>query len=446
NDPLNQIRAPQIVRAGTGPETLACDASGICRYGDYFGAARDPTDPLIIWAAGEYGTSSGWATFIAGMSAIVRLAASYSVDGAGTGYVAPVLSYVKDGVTLTATLATTPTAYQVDAESVWSVTRVLNGSTATERWATNDTTSGNATASSSLTFVYSHQFLASFAYHVTGGGLAYTGPSVSYQRFAVRLSIGANASDWADSGSTYGFPMLLGGSNGSERWRADPMAVNGTVAAAGSIDVAYVHQAFVRFQIDGPAGVSISTPTGWYDVGSSVTPTANSPPGWAPGEWIGAGPGAYSGTLGSPTITVIGPFSETLVFFPGLTITAGSGGSVSFSYSGGSGIVGSASSETIHVRPGTVVTITVHPSDAYVFKQWSGAVSGTQSNVTVTVSTPTQVSADFGPKQATPPSSLDSGIAFGIAVVALSVIVLVRRRRRRAPPSLPPPPPPPPPR
>src|SRR2546427_958001 len=63
-DPPNTIGTPQVLRVGEAPETLACSGS-VCRYGDYFGAARDPSDPGIVWVAGEYGTSSGWATFIA---------------------------------------------------------------------------------------------------------------------------------------------------------------------------------------------------------------------------------------------------------------------------------------------------------------------------------------------------------------------------------------------
>lgn len=47
------------------------------RYGDYFGAARDPVDPGVVWVAGEAGTDAlsgrGWATAIA----------SVSVTGAG---------------------------------------------------------------------------------------------------------------------------------------------------------------------------------------------------------------------------------------------------------------------------------------------------------------------------------------------------------------------------
>lgn len=59
SDPPNTLAPPRTIRQGNGVESSR-------RYGDYFGAARDPTDPTIIWTAGEY-TIASWqteATFI----------------------------------------------------------------------------------------------------------------------------------------------------------------------------------------------------------------------------------------------------------------------------------------------------------------------------------------------------------------------------------------------
>lgn len=38
---------------------------GVCRYGDYFGAATDPSDSRVVWVAGETMTAAGWSTTIA---------------------------------------------------------------------------------------------------------------------------------------------------------------------------------------------------------------------------------------------------------------------------------------------------------------------------------------------------------------------------------------------
>src|SRR5438128_1277997 len=129
---------------------------------------------------------------------------------------------------------------------------------------------------------------------------------------------------------------------------------------------------------------SMSPATGWYDVGFSLTPTVNPAAGWAVGTWEGSGPGAYSGPQTSPTILIVGPISEIAILYPGLTIHAGDGGSVSFSFGTTSGTVASGSSQTLYVPSGTIVTIGASPSSTYTFTQWSGASSSNRSSVNVT--------------------------------------------------------------
>jgi hypothetical protein len=52
--------SPLALKTGTYPETTS-------RFGDYFGAAVDPSNPSLVWGAGEYHSSSLWSTFIATM-------------------------------------------------------------------------------------------------------------------------------------------------------------------------------------------------------------------------------------------------------------------------------------------------------------------------------------------------------------------------------------------
>src|SRR5439155_227920 len=172
------------------------------------------------------------------------------------------------GQSVTVALTTAPTDFTVDAGTSWSVAPVLGGSGANERWATNETVSGVAMKSESLTFHYSHQFSASFAYLVTGGS-GFVAPSVNYEQFALARSDRANLTVWVDAGSAYSFPSSLVGSNASERWRADAPNPNGTVVGSGVIEVAYRHQALLTFGFQGPAESSISPASGWFDVGPS---------------------------------------------------------------------------------------------------------------------------------------------------------------------------------
>src|SRR3989449_2603268 len=396
-----------------------------------------------IGFAGKYGTAAGWATFIAAMGGTVRFTVGYAVQGGGAGYLPPTLAYVADGRSVTVALTTHPAIYTVDAGTAWSVSALLGGSGANERWATNEAVSGIATRSETLAFHYSHQFSASFNYRVTGGGSGYVAPSVSYEQFTIPRANDANLTAGVDGGSAYSFASSLGGSNATERWIADAPDRNGTVGASATVEIVYRHQALLTFGFQGPAESSLSPGTGWYDVGFSLTPTVTPAAGWAVGIWQGSGPGAYSGPQARPTIIVVGPISEIAILYPGLTIHAGDGGSVSFSYESMSGTIAGGSSQTLYVPSGTIVTIVASPSSSYTFAQWSGASSSNRSSVTVTVTGPADVTALFA-------FSAGAALAFysaGAAVVIIAALVVlalaVRRRRRRT--EMPPPPPPEPP-
>lgn len=71
-DPPNTLESPTIMKAGKAPVDLAYSCVDACRYGDYFGAALDPSTPNKVWVAGEYGSGvqdsagfgSGWGTAI----------------------------------------------------------------------------------------------------------------------------------------------------------------------------------------------------------------------------------------------------------------------------------------------------------------------------------------------------------------------------------------------
>jgi len=71
NDPVNTLESPVILASGT-----VADTSG--RYGDYFGAASDPS-VAKVWVAGEYHTSATWSTFIGSTDTILPLVDSASI-------------------------------------------------------------------------------------------------------------------------------------------------------------------------------------------------------------------------------------------------------------------------------------------------------------------------------------------------------------------------------
>src|SRR2546430_77305 len=150
HDPPNTIGASQVIRVGEGPETSGCPNNSVCRYGDYFGASQDPSEPGIVWVAGEYGTAAGWATFIAAMGGTVRFTVGYAVQGGGFGLLPPTLADVADGQSGSVPVTTTPTVYTVDAGTAWSVSALLGGSGANEPAATDETGSGVGTLAKTL--------------------------------------------------------------------------------------------------------------------------------------------------------------------------------------------------------------------------------------------------------------------------------------------------------
>src|SRR2546422_4455039 len=304
--------------------------------------------------------------------------------GGGSTYLAPTFTYVRGGQSVTVALTTAPADFTVDAGTAWSVSPVLGGSGVNERWATNESVSGVAMKTEFLTFLYSHQFSASFAYRVTGGGSGYSAPSVSYEQFALARSDRANLTVWVDAGSAYSFPPSLVGSNASERWLADALNPNGTIVGSGVIEVAYRHQGFLTFGFQGPAESSISPASGWFNVGASLTPIVTPAAGWAVGTWMGSGPGAYSGPQASPTILVGGPMSEIAILYPGLTITAGAGGSVSYSYGGISRTVAGGSTPTLYVPTRTTVMGVASPSPPHTVAPRRGATSSHRATLNTT--------------------------------------------------------------
>src|SRR5207249_10408804 len=81
SDPLNTLQSAAVIRAGT-----TADTSG--RYGDYFGAATDPTptSSSTFWVAGEYRTSSRSSLWNTAIARIAPLDAQIpvSIDSPGT--------------------------------------------------------------------------------------------------------------------------------------------------------------------------------------------------------------------------------------------------------------------------------------------------------------------------------------------------------------------------
>jgi len=221
--------------------------------------------------------------FITGsIASQVSLTLSYSVQGGGFGYSAPVFTYISNGLTETATLSTSPTVLEVDSGTSWSVTNPLAGSGSTERWETGQATSGTATSSQSLEFVYYNQYMQTLSYSVLDSSIPPAPTFIANQfgaRFDQVLSTAA-IGYWFDGGSSWSVTNPIAGSAG-ERWEINSTLQpdTGTISGSETILFAYVHQFQVTFDVS-PVGGGLTTPTGstvWEDAGQvsiSATPTS----------------------------------------------------------------------------------------------------------------------------------------------------------------------------
>ncbi len=297
---LSCTLTPGSVSGGAGTSTLSCSGSA----GTYTITVTGSSGSLAHTTSVSFNVNGG-----------TTLTFSFAVQGGGSGYSAPTLTYVRSGVTSTVPLTGTATAVTVDANSAWSVANPLTGSSSTERWQTAQASSGTATASITIVFTYYHQFSATFGYTVRGGGSGETTPSVAAVRFGSAISLGTSVSAWVDAGSSYAYANPLGGSSTTERWIA--VTASGSVTSATTVSATYFHQYSVSFSyvVQGGGtgygaptaayqslGSSASTATGiavWADAGTSYTLTDPLSGSTSTAAWrTGSGTGSVSAAGG----------------------------------------------------------------------------------------------------------------------------------------------------
>ena len=122
----------------------------------------------------------------------------------------------------------------------------MNGSSSSERWETDQPTSGQTNFSETIQFVYYNQEHVVFGFSVSGGGLGFFPPKVEYTYFGSSATTSADVGVWADAGSRYQYPNLLSGSTSSERWYAK---LGGSIGSSQQINATYYHQYLATFDI-----------------------------------------------------------------------------------------------------------------------------------------------------------------------------------------------------
>jgi hypothetical protein len=156
-----------------------------------------------------------------------------------------------------------------------------------------------------------------------------------------------------------------------------------------------------------------------------LSASANS--GWQFEAWGGLGQGSYAGA-GNASVTFLAPIVEKATFYPGLTISAGGGGAVSYTYptASSTGTVSAGSTSIVYLPLGTQVSVVANPSSSLsAFSGWTGAVSGTSSQITVVLDSPKAINAGFSSNLV-----IIGAIIGGFVVIVAVASVLILRRRR----------------
>ncbi len=317
-------------------------------------------------------------------------------------------------------------AYYADAGSTFVYPVQLNRSTANERWVLNGSATGTVTGPSSFTGLYYHQYDVTFDYALAEP-YSGPGPAVRYSSFGANTSVAANATVWADAAQPYAYATSLTSNGGSTRIGAGAGA-SGTVDAAGTVTVTYRLQYLLTVSVEPSGLVRSVTGGGWYDAGTVATVSAAAPNGW---EFVGWS-GSATGNALTATVPMGGPASVTALFYPGLTLLAGDGGSIAYTIGTASGVVPAGGNLTVYAPLGTIVQLTAQPgSVSEEFVAWGGSAVGSNMTLSVPLNGPMIVSAAFATN-----TVLVAGLGMGVValvLVALLVVVLVRRRKHRPP-------------
>src|SRR2546427_12685232 len=140
SDPINTLQAPVTVRAGTAPDTST-------RYGDYFGAATDPTptSASTFWLEAEYRKSSTFQNWNTVISQVGAFAAGGSFDFSVS--LNPTSGSVVQG---SGTTSTVTVSLVSGTRQTVSLSTIINPPTA-GLTATVNPTSGTPTYTSTLT-------------------------------------------------------------------------------------------------------------------------------------------------------------------------------------------------------------------------------------------------------------------------------------------------------
>ena len=332
---------------------------------------------------------------------------SFTQTGSGT---APTVTYSIGGGTLTGTV---PFYVMVSVGSsiTYTYQATVPGATGVQYVLTSTTPSSPQTPSGDLTVTgaYKTQYQQTFgssglAADATGNMVFFSVSGGSYSGATSPIGV-AGGSVWVDSGASisYTFVNPVTSSVMGKRYGLSSStgpASGYTVSAANTLTATYVTQ----YQLTMATNLGTTSPSvgnTWYNVGSKVTISATSPTSgsgeryvWA--GWTGTGTGSYTGCTASPSITMIGPITETAAwthqYQVSFTVNPSGAGTTTPS---GTGVWETAGS----------LSISAKANPCYSFSSWSsntGSItfaSAGSTSTSATISGPGTITANFASRK-----------------------------------------------
>lgn len=220
------------------------------------------------------------------------------------------------------------------ASTTWSVT--LNGTTESSNTSTITFLRGNGTYSFTVPPV------GNFNATPSSGSVVVNGNNVtvniffkSTEKYPITFtevglpagtvwSVTLNGTTLSSSNSTIVFNMLNGtysykvnNASGGSGIQYAPKNSTGTVLVSGSavkVNVVFIIQYYLTVIISPQGGGTVTSGSGWYNSGSSVTLTAVPNKDYRFISWSGSGTGSYSGTNNPASIVMTSPITETANF------------------------------------------------------------------------------------------------------------------------------------
>ena len=218
--------------------TMWVDADSYCEYSPVLGGSTQaerwavPSPEVVVTSAGQISS-----TYFDQYSVVT----DYSLVGGGSK--TPAVYIVSFGRPTNMVLNESGESVWSDANSPFSLSNPLPGSTSTERWfsaSANQTTIKDPTR---FLITYYHQFQLEASYEVRDGDSPLA-PSLSSTQFGNPISMNISSSGtpvWLDNGVPWSLSNPLTGLSPTERWYS-PSVTNGTVTGALSLSPVYYHQ------------------------------------------------------------------------------------------------------------------------------------------------------------------------------------------------------------